>query len=470
MSNCRLQPNQIPAHIFRAYDIRGVVTEDLTADIVHDIGVALGSEAIAQGDDRVVVGRDGRLSGPGHLQALIDGLRSTGCDVTSIGMVATPVLYFAVKHLGFANGVMLTGSHNPVNYNGLKMIVGGKTLTGDQVVGLYQRLQSGDVKTGQGSFAEQDLIDDYIQAVVDRTDVKPGFKIVVDSGNGATGHIVRKLFEALGCEVKTLFTEVDGAFPNHHPDPSKIENLQDIIQTLKAGEYDVGFAFDGDGDRLGLLTPKGEMIYPDRQLMLFAEDVLKQYPGRTICYDVKSTKNLGPFITKAGGVPLMYKTGHSLLKNKMLEENSPVSGEMSGHLFFNDKWFGFDDGMYSAARVLEVLSNNPGKSLDQLFDAIPNSISTPELHVAISDDEKFAFMDTLKANIPFGDEAKIIDIDGLRVEFTDAWGLIRPSNTTPCLTLRYEADNQAALIRIQEQFKDWMLSCKSGLEIMIDQA
>lgn len=463
MSQLRTNPQQIPQGIFRAYDIRGMVTDELTENVVHDIGMAIGSQARVLGDKRIVVGRDGRLSGPGHLQALIDGLMETGCEVINIGVVATPVLYFARCHFDVPNAVMLTGSHNPVNYNGLKTILGGKTITGDQVMALYDRLVRGDVMTGVGSLIEANVIDDYIAAVKARCNVKPGFKIVVDAGNGATGEIAPKLYEALGCEVIPLFCEVDGHFPNHHPDPSKPENLVDIIDAVKAHNADVGFAFDGDGDRLGLITGKGEMIYPDRQLMLFAQAVLKKHPGAKICYDVKSSKNLDPLIRAAGGIPIMYKTGHSLLKNKMLQENSPLSGEMSGHLFFNDKWFGFDDGMYSGARVLEVLSGD-SRDLGTLFAAIPNSLSTPEIHVAISEDEKFAYMDLLKEKVNFPD-AKIIDIDGLRIEFDDAWGLIRPSNTTPCLTIRFEADNPEAMARIKQQFKDFMLQYKSDLRI-----
>lgn len=465
MSQLRNKPEDIPAHIFRAYDIRGVVTNELTADVVYDIGVAIGSAAQAHGSKDVVVGRDGRLSGPTLLEALINGIASSGCDVVNIGMVATPVLYFATKHLKIPNGIMLTGSHNPVDYNGLKMIIGGTTLTGEQVMGLRERLLKGDVVFGPGSVKETNVIDAYIDAVKARSNVKPGFKVVVDAGNGATSEIAPKLFEALGCEVTPLFCEVDGHFPNHHPDPSKPENLVDIIAKIKEVGADVGFAFDGDGDRLGLVPPSGDMIYPDRQLMLFAKFVLKDHPGAKIIYDVKSSKNLEPVIRQAGGKPIMYKTGHSLLKNKMIHENSPLSGEMSGHLFFNDKWFGFDDGMYSAARVLEVMSQDD-RGLDAIFSEIPNSIATPEIQVKVPEEEKFALMETLKKHAHF-DNAKIIDIDGLRVEFADGWGLVRPSNTTPCFTLRFEADTPKALKRIQKEFQAFMLRFNPELDIPI---
>lgn len=463
MSLLRNPAENIPAHIFRAYDIRGIVTTELTTDVVYDIGLAIGSEIQKQGDHRAVVGRDGRLSGPGHLAALIEGIMRTGCHVVNIGMVSTPVLYFATHHLKIANGIMLTGSHNPVDYNGLKMIIGGKTLTDKQITGLYQCLMAGDVISGEGKVVEQDIIANYIQAVKTHTDVKPGIKVVIDAGNGATGHIAPKLFAALGCDVTAIFCDVDGHFPNHHPDPSQPENLIDIIAKVKSTHADVGFAFDGDGDRLGLITSQGEIIYPDRQLMLFAQAVLQQHPGEKILFDVKSSKNLFDVITQAGGIPMMYKTGHSLLKNKMLAENSPLAGEMSGHLFFNDKWFGFDDAMYSAARMLEIMSQQ-NRDLDTIFAEIPNSVATPEIQVAISEAEKFSYMETLQKNVDF-DDAKVIDIDGLRIEFADGWGLIRPSNTTANLTLRFEADNTAALQRIQMQFKAFMLAHKADLDI-----
>ncbi len=454
------------AHVFRTYDIRGNTVQDLTADLVHDIGLALGSEAQAQGATTMIVGRDGRLSSPSLHKALTEGILATGCNIIDIGIVPSPLLYFATHKLSSSSGVMLTGSHNPKDDNGLKTVIMGKTLTEEQVQGILQRIQKRDVVTGKGSLTYYDnIVDDYIADVVKRVPLKKKLKVVVDAGNGVSALVAPKLYRAMGCEVTELFCTVDGNFPNHHPDPSKPENLKTLIETVKKIGADVGLAFDGDADRLGLVTPKGKMIYPDRQLMLFARDVLKRQPGGKIVFDVKCSKFLGDVISKAGGVPILYKTGHSLIKKKMLEEDAVLAGEMSGHLFFRNNWYGFDDGVYSGARVLQIMAED-GRDLDTIFSEIPDSISTPELNVLIPDSEKHGYVKILQDH---ADEAfpgaNIVTIDGLRVEFKEGWGLVRASNTTPMLTLRFEADTDANLQAIITKFKAFMLRYRSNLVI-----
>jgi len=459
-----LLAEDIPAGIFRAYDIRGEVAPDgLSEAVVHDIAVALGSEVQSHGLTEIVVGRDGRLSSPSLQRALIDGLKASGCHVINIGLVPTPVLYFAVHHLGTKSGVMLTGSHNPVNYNGLKMIVNGKTLTSTRVKGLYDRLQSRDVVSGTGSEREENVKSAYIKKITSTVPLSKKLKVIVDAGNGAASELAPKLFEAMGCEVMPLYCEVDGSFPNHHPDPSKPENLNDIIAAIKENHADLGLAFDGDADRVGVVTNAGEIIYPDRLIMLYAKAILKEHPNQEIVFDVKCSKNLAGVIEKAGGKPLMFKTGHSILKNKMLEDGAIMAGEMSGHVFFNDeRWYGFDDGLYCGARLLEIIAND-GRDAASIFAQIPNSVSTPEIQVAIPDTEKFDYVNQLVEAADFP-EATLITIDGLRVEFDDAWALIRASNTTPCLTLRFEADSEAALKAIQEKIKAFMLVHRADLK------
>ncbi|MDO8954541.1 MAG: phosphomannomutase/phosphoglucomutase [Gammaproteobacteria bacterium] len=464
-SPLRCKPLDIPAHIFRAYDIRGISTTELTADVVHDIGLALGSEVQAQGAKSIIVGRDGRLSGPSLIEALKQGLCASGCDVIDIGIVPTPVLYFATYTLGVQSGVMLTGSHNPRDYNGLKMVVQGHSLTNEQIQGLYQRLQTNDYVQGQGNITEIDIIADYIAAVKKSVQLKRPLKIVVDAGNGVTGGLAPALFRALGCDVNELYCEVDGNFPNHHPDPSKPENTIELIEAVKKVKADIGLAFDGDGDRLGVVTPNGKVIWPDRQLMLYAQSVLRNHPGGTIIYDVKCSKHLDTVIREAGGVPLMYKTGHSLIKTKLKEVKAILAGEMSGHTFFNDKWYGFDDGMYVGARLLEILAVTV-EDADTIFDRIPESVSTPELNIDIPDSEKFRLMQVLADDATrYFPGAKLITIDGLRVEFDDAWGLIRPSNTTPMLVVRFEADTEQALWRIKTLFRDFILEKAPNLDV-----
>ena len=460
----RLALDKIPTHVFRTYDIRGSTLTDLTADLVHDIGLALGSEALAQGEKTVIVARDGRLSGPSLFSALKAGLLATGCNIVDIGIVPTPLLYFATQTLPYRSGIMLTGSHNPRDDNGIKTVIAGKTLTEDQVQGVLRRIQARNAVSGQGQESTYThIVQDYIANVSQRFRFNKKLKIVVDAGNGMGAVVAPELYRQMGCEVIPLFCDVDGNFPNHHPDPSKPENLAVLIAKVKELQADVGLAFDGDADRLGVITPSGKMIYPDRQLMLFARAALKRNPGRKVVFDVKCSKLLGEVIEEAGGVPILYKTGHSLIKKKMLEEDAILAGEMSGHLFFRENWYGFDDGIYSGMRLLEILCESD-HNLDEIFATIPDSVSTPELNVMIPDSEKYAYLETLKENVCFTD-AKYITIDGLRVEFVDGWGLVRCSNTTPMLTLRFEAMDADALQRIMVLFKNFMLRYKSDLII-----
>lgn len=440
-------------HIFRAYDIRGVVGTDLTGETVYQIGQAYGSEVLASGQRTVFIARDGRLSGPELSTALAKGITATGCDVIDLGMVPTPVLYFAAYYCAerARSGVMLTGSHNPKNYNGLKMVIDQKSLSSETILALYNRIITGDLKAGLGDYQQLNIVDDYIHYIQRNVKLAKPLKVVIDAGNGVAGEVAPKLFGALGCEVVSLFCEVNGHFPNHHPDPSKPENLQALIRAVEAEKADVGLAFDGDGDRLGVVTPKGKIIWPDRQLMVYARAVLANHPGAEIVFDVKCSKFLADVIAQAGGKPVMYKTGHSLIKQKLKETQAPLAGEMSGHTFFNDKWYGFDDGLYTGARLLEILTNT-SQSVDELFEAVPEGVATPEINVEVSEEEKFQLVEALKAEASFP-EAHVIDIDGVRIEFKDAWGLVRASNTTPCLVLRFEALTHEALVAVQQTFR-----------------
>jgi phosphomannomutase/phosphoglucomutase len=456
--------DKVPKQIFRTYDIRGNTLTDLSAEIVHDIGVALGSEALDQGVDTIVVARDGRLSGPQLFTALTTGLLATGVNLVDIGMVPTPLLYFAAQHLGFNSGVMLTGSHNPKDDNGIKSLLNGKTLSMDKVQNLLIRIQQRRARSGQGKLTHYTgIIDDYIQDVTRRVQLKKPLKVVVDCGNGVTGVVAPRLYQALGCTVTGLFCEVDGHFPNHHPDPAKPKNLEVLIATVKEQRADIGLAFDGDGDRLGVVTSAGDIIYPDRQLMLFAQDLLMRHPSAKIIFDVKCSKNLAKVIEAAGGKGIMSRTGHSLVKQRMYDEDAPLAGEMSGHIFFRENWYGFDDGLYAGTRLLEIIARQDIGSA-ALFAKIPDSVSTPELNVAIPEQEKYAFIDDLIAHAHFSG-AKIITIDGLRIEFPHAWGLVRASNTTPMLTLRFEADDEQALTEIKKIFREFLLQQKPTLVI-----
>jgi phosphomannomutase/phosphoglucomutase len=456
-------PNTLSASIFRAYDIRGIVGDTLTSDVVYAIGKAIGTMALQQGEQTVIIARDGRLSGPSLSHALSAGLLSTGCDVLDIGEVPTPVLYFATHNLASKSGVMLTGSHNPPDYNGLKIVVDGKTLAEEEIQALYQSIIQRNLNSGAGKLKHVSVTEDYIQHIVKDVVLKRSYKVVVDCGNGVPGKIAPALLRALGCEVIELFCEIDGHFPNHHPDPSEPKNLQDLIKTVKSHHADIGLAFDGDGDRLGVVTDAGEIIWPDRQLMLYAQDVLSRHPGAEIIYDVKCSRHLGQVIKAHQGKPLMWKTGHSLVKAKLRETGAPLAGEMSGHIFFKERWFGFDDGIYTAARLLEILTKDK-RSASEIFKTIPDSINTPELKVAIAEEAKFDFIQRLLKKASFA-QAEINTVDGIRADFDDGWGLVRPSNTTPYLILRFEADSALSLARIQQIFAQEMLAVDPSLEL-----
>ena len=452
----------LPKEIFKAYDIRGIVGKTLTPDIVESIGHALGSEALDRAQKTICIGYDGRLSGPELAAALSRGIRKAGIDVIHLGLVATPVVYFAAYQLKTSCGVMVTGSHNPPDYNGLKMVLGGDTLSGEAIQGLRQRIENNDLASGTGQESSHYIDDEYIAKISNHIKLARPMKITADAGNGVAGAFAKKLYEALGCEVEELFCEVDGNFPNHHPDPSVPDNLTDLINALRTGDSEIGLAFDGDGDRLGVVTKGGNIIYPDRQLLLFAEDVLKREPGATIIYDVKSTRNLSPWIEARGGKPLMWKTGHSLIKAKMKETGAALAGEMSGHTFFKERWFGFDDGLYAGARLLEILSQFDDPSA--VLNALPDSVSTPEQHIKMQEGEPHALIAHLQDTATFAD-AEVLTIDGLRVEYTDGFGLMRPSNTTPVIVLRFEADNEAALKRIQESFRAVILAAAPSVAL-----
>lgn len=447
---------QTPGEIFKAYDIRGIVGKTLTPPIVEAIGQAIGSEAVARQQHEIVIGYDGRLSGPELAAALARGIQKSGINVIDIGMVATPMVYFAAHHLGTHCGVMVTGSHNPPDYNGLKMVLAGETLSGETIQSLRQRIENNNLACGSGSYRKQDIAQAYIDRIASDIKLVRPMKIAVDSGNGVAGAYAGKLFRALGCEVEELFCEVDGHFPNHHPDPSVLENLEDLIHALKTGTAEIGLAFDGDGDRLGVVTKDGGIIYPDRQLMLFAADVLSREAGATIIFDVKSTRNLDPWISGHGGKPLLWKTGHSLVKAKMKETGAALAGEMSGHVFFKERWYGFDDGLYSGCRLLEILSRFADPSA--VLNALPDSVSTPEQHIQMQEGQPHKLIAQLQQEAEFDGAVNVVTIDGLRVEYADGFGLMRPSNTTPVIVLRFEADNETALRRIQEQFRQVILA------------
>ena len=437
---------QVTPSIFKAYDIRGIVPSTLDEQVAEALGRAFGTAALGEGEKTVTVGRDGRISGPALSSALIRGLVAAGVEVIDVGLVTTPMLYFAA-HTLCRSGIQVTGSHNPKDYNGFKMVLGGRAIYGAEIQALRQtmQLESWLLQSG-GSVREADVLADYTARIVGDVKLARPMKIVVDSGNGIAGASAPGIFRALGCEVIELFSEVDGNFPNHHPDPSKPENLQDLINALQNSDAELGLAFDGDGDRLGIVTKGGNNIYPDRQMMLFARDVLSRVPGGQILFDVKCTQRLAPAIEAAGGVPLMYKTGHSLIKAKMKEVDSPLGGEMSGHIFFKERWFGFDDGTYAGCRLLEIVSRSP--DANAVLDALPTSFSTPELNVACAEGEPAAVVEKLLALANFAAPAKVSTIDGLRVDWPDGFGLIRSSNTTPVVVLRFEGTTEAALARI----------------------
>ena len=435
--------------IFKAYDIRGIVPSTLNEEVALGLGRAFGTAARAEGQTTVAVGRDGRLSGPAISSALVQGLIEAGIEVIDVGLVTTPLLYFAASTL-CTSGIQVTGSHNPRDYNGFKMVLNGRAIYGDEIQALRHTMES---ETWQllpgGSVRTVDVLPAYAQRITGDVKLARPMKIVVDCGNGIAGASAPAIFRALGCEVIELFSEVDGNFPNHHPDPSKPENLLDLIAALQASDAELGLAFDGDGDRLGIVTKDGTNIFPDRQMMLFAQDVLSRVPGGHILFDVKCTQRLAPAIEAAGGKPLMYKTGHSLIKARMKELNSPLGGEMSGHIFFKERWFGFDDGTYAGCRLLEILSRSTDPSA--VLNALPTSFSTPELNVACAEGEPHRLTTELQALAAgtFAAPAQINTIDGLRVDWPDGFGLIRASNTTPVLVLRFEGHTPEALARIE---------------------
>jgi phosphomannomutase/phosphoglucomutase len=451
--------SHIPAEIFKAYDIRGIVGNTLTPPIAELIGRAIGSEARARQQNAIAIGRDGRLSGPDLASALARGIQSSGVDVIDVGRVATPMLYFAAHQLATRSGVMVTGSHNPPQYNGLKIMLGGETFSGETIQGLRQRIERADFSAGAGGYREYDIAASYLQRIVADIRLARPMNIVVDCGNGVAGAFAPELYRHLGCQVRELYCEVDGNFPNHHPDPSQPANLADLIEALKS-DGELGLAFDGDGDRLGVVTRGGHIIYPDRQLMLFAADVLSRNPGAEIIFDVKSTRYLFPWIRQHGGRPLLWKTGHSFIKKKLQETGAPLAGEMSGHIFFKERWYGFDDALYAGARLLEILSRGPDPDL--VLDSLPQAVSTPELHLQLAEGENYALMDKLKSSARFDGAQEIITIDGLRVEYADGFGLARSSNTTPIIVLRFEADDESALRRIQDDFRRALLAAKPG--------
>ena len=453
----------LPPEIFKAYDIRGVVGRTFTAPFVQTIGRALGSLARERRRDTIVVGRDGRLSGPELIGALSDGIRAAGVDVVDIGMVVTPMTYFAAVHLGTACSVMVTGSHNPPDYNGLKMVIDGTTLSGDDIQALRTRIERGKLAEGSGGLRTQDVGAAYFDRIASDVKLARPMRIAVDCGNGVAGAYAPELYRRLGCEVVELFCEVDGRFPNHHPDPSQPKNLEDLKRRLRDGDCELGLAFDGDGDRLGVVTPGGDVIYADRQLMLFAADVLKRVPGATIIYDVKSTRNLKPWILEHGGVPMLWKTGHSLIKSKMKETGAVLAGEMSGHTFFGERWYGFDDGLYAGARLMEILSR--GSDPSAVLNTLPDALSTPELNIPCAEGEQHALIARLQKEAEFPDATEVIRIDGLRVEYPDGFGLARASNTTPVIVLRFEADSEKALARIQQEFRRVLTAAKPGVAL-----
>ncbi|MEO8460718.1 MAG: phosphomannomutase/phosphoglucomutase, partial [Dokdonella sp.] len=452
--------------IFRSYDIRGVLGKTLSPSVARLIGRAIGSEGRDRGLTEIVVGRDGRLSGPDLSAALIEGLRASGMDVIDIGLAPTPLVYFAGFHLNTGSGVAVTGSHNPPDYNGFKIVLGGETLSGDAITGLYERIRENRFSEGAGGMQVINVTRDYIDRVTSDIQTQRRLKVVVDCGNGVAGAVAPAVIEGIGCEVIPLFCEVDGTFPNHHPDPSELVNLKDLILTVRQTQADIGLAFDGDGDRLGVVTRSGEVIYPDRLMMLFAADVLLRNPGATIIYDVKCTGKLHLSIQHNGGVPMMWKTGHSLIKAKMRETGALLAGEMSGHVFFKERWYGFDDGIYAAARLLEILAGDPeGRTPQQMFDSLPKGVSTPELKIPLpKEGDNQRFIDAFQARAKF-EGARLTTIDGVRADWPDGWGLVRASNTTPVLVLRFDADSEEAIQRIQEAFRAQLLALQPSLKL-----
>lgn len=461
-----------PEHIFKAYDIRGVVETSLTATIVEQIGKALGAEALRQGVAEVVVGWDGRLTSPGLANALANGLLSTGCDVIEVGQLPTPALYFATMEFNTKSGVMVTGSHNPPEYNGLKMMIAGTTLSGDAIQKIKQTVLADngareDSTTRKGKLSRREILPTYCKAIEADISLARPLKLVLDCGNGVAGAVAPEVFRRIGCEVVELFCEVDGLFPNHHPDPSQVENLQDLIKAVHHNKADFGMAFDGDGDRLGIVSADGEIIWPDRQMVLFAHAILQHTPGAEIIFDVKCSQILPKLIRQYGGVATMWKTGHSFIKSKLQETAAALAGEMSGHIFFNDRWGGFDDGIYAGARLCELLAQSTQTPTD-IFTAIPNTINTPELKLEMAEGQPHELVGQLVDRLvdaTLFDDAVVTTIDGIRVDFDHGFGLLRASNTTPTVVMRFEATTQAQLANIQARFRTFILSAQAGLKL-----
>ena len=449
-------------HIFRACDIRGVVGQSLSEDIARQIGLAIGSEAEARGEQQLLVGFDGREYSPALAEALIDGLISSGRDVTNIGSVPTPVLYYGTHNSDTGSGVMVTGSHNAPEYNGFKIVLGGRALAGDEIKALYERIRTNDFTTGEGSVNVDEITQDYMDAIIDDIVVAQPLKVVIDCGNGIAGAVAPELLDSLGCEAVPLYCEVDGSFPNHYPDPTRPENLEDLALTVQSQGADLGIALDGDGNRLVTVTAEGDIVWPDRLLMLFSKDIVSRNPGSDVVYDVKCTRHLNSVISGFGGRPILCRSGHSFIKEKVSETGAMLGGELSGHICFSERWFGFDDGLYSAARLLEIVGSQEN-GLSDLLQEFPVSVTTPEIHIGIDDSAKFELVDTLTAAADFED-ATLTTIDGLRVDFSDGWGLVRASNTEPAITLRFEADNEEALEDIKGAVRELLQEVREDLD------
>ena len=450
---------QLNQNIFRANDIRGIAYEDLTEEVVQSLGRALGSEAIDRNIQKFIIGRDGRLSSPEIFDWLSSGIMSTGCNVIDIGIVTSPMFYHSTYELNSSSGVVITGSHNPGNYNGFKIVFNNHSTSSEEILNLKQRILEENFREGKGTSKKEDIKESYINRILESINLNKNLNISIDCGNGAAGVVAKEVYERLGCNVIELYGELDGSFPNHHPDPSKLENMEDLIKSVKENDSVVGLAFDGDADRLGVISPKGEMIFPDRQMIMFSRQVIQSSPNAKIVFDVKCSKLLSDEIEKLKGKPLICKTGHTFIKQKIRETDALLGGEMSGHIFFNDRWPGFDDGIYAGARMLEIIANS---EQDDSFVTVPNMLSTPEINIPAADEEKFQIVKTFIENSNFND-AKIVSIDGIRVEFEKGWGLLRPSNTSPCLVLRFEAETNDDLNKIKEIFYLGLKSIKPNI-------
>ncbi len=446
-------------NIFRANDIRGIAFEDLTEEVIFDLGKALGTESINRKQDDFIIGRDGRVSSPQLFEWLSEGVLSTGCNVTNIGVVPSPVFYHSTFKLNSSSGVVITGSHNPADYNGFKILFNNNSTSSEEIQSIKKRVKEQDFLSGTGSIESIDVIESYVEEVTKNIKLNRPLNISIDCGNGAAGVVAEKVYKGLDCEVEGLYCDLDGNFPNHHPDPSRPENVEDLIQSVLKNKSDIGLAFDGDADRLGVISPSGEMIFPDMQMILFSEHVLKKNPNSKIVFDVKCSKLLEEAILKSKGTPIMSKTGHTFIKSMIRDNGAILGGEMSGHIFFNDRWPGFDDGVYAGARMLEILSHSEG---EDIFKALPKLVSTPEINIKTTDEDKFSIIDDFKKMSNFED-GKIIDIDGIRVEFNNGWGLLRASNTSPVLVLRFEADSSKALDDIKDRFRDTLKKIEPSL-------